>query len=875
MKETNLTKQEFAEHQSKTRKKERQHCKTEPVLEEESRLTQSCLELCSDAIFVTDATLKIVLANEAAVELSEYPHDELIGAPLASLLSSQKRLLRKNNTPLDVIVSERSLNDRYRSHVIHPVSGRSVFNPKKNEPDLRLSQFAMDHVMDAVLWLRSDGSLVYANEAACHALGYACKDLLRLNIRDIDPSLREKNNWRKLWKRSSKQKRIHFDSVHQKKDGKAFPVEVVFHYLNYENEKYICVFARDMSVQQDSQRVLELAEKKYKDLVENVKDVIYSINIDGVVTYISPAVEQMSRYKPEEILGRRFIEFIHPEDREGIMRNFEGKTNVAVNQLEHRISTKSGTTRWVRSSSQIIYSDGKFVGIQGVLTDITEARKAETALRESEEKYRTLFEESRDMIYINTAEGDVIDVNQAASDVLGYSKEELLQMNVKELYVDLKQREQFQTEIKRKGAVKDFEVNLFAKDGSIKTCLITSSARHDKDGNLLGYHGIVRDVTQEKQLQEELQRAYRLESAGKLAGQIAHDFNNLLSPLAAYPALIREELPDEHAAHSLLDEMEFTANKIAEINQQLLTLGRRGHYNLEPIDLNELVHQVVMTQQLSESIKVKEELASGLFVIKGGEAQLTRALINLVNNAAEAMNGRGTLYLKTKNVYLDVPLVGYKTINRGEYVCLSVADTGNGIAHEIIDRIFDPFFTTKTMDRQRGSGLGLSVVHSIVEDNQGYITVDSTEQGTTFSLYFPVAREYEKYSKEGHTEIKQGYEQVLIVDDDPMQRKVLSQLLQRFGYQVDAVSSGEEAVEYVRCHHPDLLLLDMVMDGIDGTETYRQILEFKPAQKAILLSGYAMSERVRQALSLGAGSFISKPIIPHTLTRTVRSVLNK
>lgn len=866
MKETNLTKQEIVKHRKETAEEEKQHCKADPVLEEESRQTQSLLELCSNAVFVTDETLQIVLANEAAVELSEYPHDELIGTPLTSLLSSQNKLLRKNSTPLDVTVSQRPLNNRYQSHVIHPVS---------NEPDARLAQFAMGHAMDAVFWVRSDGTLLYANEAACHELGYACKDLLRLNIRDIDPSFKGENSWRKCWKRISKQKRIHFESVHEKKDGTGFPVEVAFHYLNCEDDEYVCVFARDMSVQQDSQRVLELAEKKYKDLVENVNDVIYAINIDGVVTYISPAVEQLSSYQSEEIIGRRFIEFIHPEDRERIKRSFEGKENGNVNQFEYRVKTKSGDTRWLRSSSRPIHSDGKFVGIQGVLTDITEARKAEAALRENEEKYRTLFEESRDMIYITTAEGDVIDVNQAASDVLGYSKEELLRMNVKELYVDLKLREQFQKEIERKGAVKDFQVNLFAKDGSIKTCLITSTARFDNFGNLLGYHGIVRDVTQEKLLQEELRRAYRLESAGKLAGQIAHDFNNLLSPLAAYPALIREELPDDHSAHSLLDEMEFTANKIAEINQQLLTLGRRGHYNLEPIDLNELVHQVVMTQQLPVSIEVKEELASGLFVIKGGEAQLTRALVNLINNAAEAMNDKGTLYLKTENVYLDVPLVGYKTINRGEYVCLSVTDTGNGIAPEIIDRVFDPFFTTKTMDRQRGSGLGLSVVHSIVEDNKGYITVDSSERGTTFSLYFPVAREYEKYSKEDHTEIKQGYEQILIVDDDPMQRKVLSQLLQRFGYQVDAVSSGEEAVQHVRHHSPDLLLLDMVMDGIDGTETYRQILEFKPGQKAILLSGYAMSERVRQALSLGAGSFISKPIMPQTLTRTVRSVLNK
>jgi len=650
-------------------------------------------------------------------------------------------------------------------------------------------------------------------------------------------------------------------------------VEVSINSLRFAGKLYYCVTAREASTHKP---LHGFPEEPYRELIENISEVVYSIDSEGFVTYISPTVEWISGHKPDDIIGNSFIEFIHPDDREWITRNFEKRLKGSTDPLEYRIRTKTGQTRWLRSSSRVIEKKGKVLGIHGVLVDVTEHRKAESVLRESEERFRTLFEDTRDMIYIDTVDGDMIDVNQAASEMLGYSKHELLQMNVKDLYVDLEQRRIFQDEIERNGSVKDFEVNLIASDGKIKTCLITSSARRDKDGNILGYHGIVRDVTGERLLQEELKRAYRLESAGKLAGQIAHDFNNLLSPLAAYPALIRDQLPDEHPVMDLLDEMEFTANKIAEINQQLLTLGRRGHYNFEPIDLNGLVHNVIVTQQLPNTVALREELSSDLFMIKGGEAQLIRALINLINNAVEAMKGEGTLVVRTENVYLDTPLIGYNTVNQGEYVRLSVSDTGGGIPPEIIDKVFDPFFTTKTMDRQRGSGLGLSVVHSIVEDNHGYITVDSSEkQGTVFSLYFPVAREFSEHSPKALSEIPGGYEEVLIVDDDPMQRKVMRQLLQRCGYQVQEVESGEQAVEHVRNCSTDLLLLDMVMEGIDGAETYRQILEIKPNQKAIILSGYAMSGRVREALSLGADTFISKPIIPNTLTRTVRSVLNK
>lgn len=744
-------------------------------------------------------------------------------------------------------------------------------NSEARQPDLANNlafiQMVLDGCEAAIFVTEANLDIVFVNKPALTLSGYSRDELIGKHLSAVLPIDAEYPE-----RLASSRSSINTHSKLQRKEEAPLDAEVSIKALDIADSFYLCVSARETG---KTDNAGPLTEQPYRELVENISDVIYALNPEGVVTYISPAVERVSGYAPEEVIGGEFIEFIHPDDRELWTRNFEERLKGSTTPLEYRVWTKDRSVRWLRSSSQVIHRKGKVAGIQGVLVDITEQRKAESVLREREERYRTLFEDTRDMIYISTVDGDVIDVNQAASEVLGYSKHELLQMNVKDLYVDLEQRKRFQDEIEHSGSVKDFEVNLFAREGEVKTCLITATAKRDHDGNILGYHGIIRDVTRERRLQGELQRAYRLESAGKLAGQIAHDFNNLLSPLAAYPALIRDQLADDHPGRDLLDEMEFTANKIAEINQQLLTLGRRGHYNLEPIDLNGLVHNVIVTQQLPDTVAIREELGSDLFMIKGGEAQLTRALINLLNNAIEAMEGEGTLVVKTENLYLDTPLIGYTTVNQGEYVRLSVSDTGGGIPPEIVGKVFDPFFTTKTMERQRGSGLGLSVVHSIVEDNNGYITVDSSEGGgAVFALYFPVAREFSERQGRGLSEIKGGVEAVLIVDDDPMQRKVMRQLLQRCGYQVEEVASGEKAVEHVRNSPTDLLLLDMVMEGIDGAEAYRQILEIQPDQKAIILSGYAMSERVRQALSLGAATFISKPIIPNTLIRTVRSVLD-
>jgi len=383
------------------------------------------------------------------------------------------------------------------------------------------------------------------------------------------------------------------------------------------------------------------------------------------------------------------------------------------------------------------------------------------------------------------------------------------------------------------------------------------------------------DITERKRLQEELARAQRLETAGRVAGQIAHDFNNLLNPLAAYPSLIKDELgSNDHEILEMVDEMEVAAKKIAEINQQLLTLGRRGHYAMKLIDLNELLKEVVASQSLPKAVKVREELAQNLFKINGGGAQLTRIFLNLTNNANEAMDGAGTLTLRTENVYMDEPLKGYKTIKRGEYIKLDIIDTGEGISDDIIDKIFDPFFTTKKMDKMRGSGLGLSVVHSVIQDHNGYITVNSIwGRGTTFSAYFPIARQQEILVTAG--KMNGGKESILVVDDDPVQRKVARQLLTRLGYQVRTVSSGEIAVTFVQNNPQDLLILDMVMDGMDGTDTYKQILEFQSNQKAIILSGYAISERVKEVLRLGAGSYVSKPITLDSLATAVRNELDR
>lgn len=421
----------------------------------------------------------------------------------------------------------------------------------------------------------------------------------------------------------------------------------------------------------------------------------------------------------------------------------------------------------------------------------------------------------------------------------------------------------------------DFEGRIVRPGGEVRHVLLRWKRNYDDQGNETSRLGTVQDVTERRQLQDAATRAQRLETAGRIAGQVAHDFNNLLGPLTAYPDLIRDLLGPGHPAQELMDSIESAALQMAAINQQLLTLGRRGHYEQTVVNLNEIVREAAAREiPRPKSLVVELELATDLMGIKGGGAQIARAVTNLLSNARDAMIDTGVLTLRTENLYVDDQRGHLERILKGEYVRLTIADTGAGMSAETMSKMFDPFFTTKTSDRRRGSGLGLSVTHAVMEDHRGYVDCESeVGRGTSMYLYFPVTHDH--VSTSDSAEIVGGSEKVLIVDDDPIQRNVATRLLDRLGYRVRSVESGEQAVRLLQAETFDLLVLDMVMPGgIDGAETYQRILRGQEGQRAIIVSGYAESERVDLALRRGAHSFLKKPLTPTAFGQAVRRALD-
>jgi PAS domain S-box-containing protein len=646
---------------------------------------------------------------------------------------------------------------------------------------------------------------------------------------------------------------------------------------------YLLVLSAETTERRQAEEALLASEERFRTLMIQAPLVMEIYDLDGLQVEVNETYEKLWGFPSSTTVNKFNVLSSKEVEDSGLMeyvkRAYAGEAvTVPEYEFDPTGETESGGLGRVRWLSTKVYplknASGQVTSIVITHEDISDRRQAEENLEESEENFRRLFEHSNDPIFVHSLEGQILDVNNRACEMLGFSHEQLLSMTISSLHPrneECKYAEAISI-VKQKGFTV-FETCLTAADGRVLDVSISSKIVDPKHGVV---QCIVRDITETKRLQALESRAERLETAGTIAGQVAHDFNNLLAPLMAYPEFIREELPRNHPALTFIDQIETASQKIADINQDLLTMGRRGHYNQRVLNLNTVVqHALSELGTLPETLACQANLAEDLMDIRGGGAQLHRMITNLLHNAKDAMLNIGKLTITTENFYADDVSVAYGLVPKGEYIKLTVADTGCGIPDDIVQKIFDPFFTSKTTDKRRGSGLGMSVVDAVIKDHNGYIDLDTrVGKGTSFYVYFPITRE--SIDSQNLDAFDGGNESILIVDDDDVQREVSLQLLQKLGYEVSTAESGEKAIEFIRNNSQDLLILDMVMPGgIDGAETYRRILKTCPGQKAIILSGFSESERVLEAQRLGAGSFVSKPLTRNVIAAAVRRELDR
>ncbi|MEQ8253205.1 MAG: ATP-binding protein [Smithellaceae bacterium] len=519
-----------------------------------------------------------------------------------------------------------------------------------------------------------------------------------------------------------------------------------------------------------------------------------------------------------------------------------------------------------------------------------ELMQVNSELRESEKKYRLLFEYSPLGHLYFDEQGYIVDCNDNCVKIFGSSRKALIGRNLLSL-PDKKMASCVKKALKGKNAAyEDVYKPVTAKKSTPIRVIFAPVKLGNK--NILGGMAIIEDITERKQAEAErrnlevrLQRAEKMEAFGQLVGGVAHDLNNVLGTLSGYLELLVLETAEGQRSRKYAEKIMLATEKGASIVQDLLTLARRGVAVSETINLNNIISDFFKTP-VFEKIKDHHPLVAFRFDckedvlnIKGSPIHLEKALMNLVLNAAESIEGAGEVTIRTESCYIDKTVSGYDEINEGDYTALIVSDTGGGIPDEHRDKIFEPFYTKKTMGRS-GTGLGLAIVWGTVKDCKGYIDLHSeVGKGSTFTLYFPATRE-DFQAPQKQKEPVERYmgrgESVLVIDDIAEQREVASIFLTRLGYDVKAVSSGEEAVAHLKKHKADILVLDMIIEpGIDGLETFQRILQINPRQKAVLVSGFSETDRVREAQRLGAGAYIRKPYMMEKIGLAVRDELDK
>ena len=524
--------------------------------------------------------------------------------------------------------------------------------------------------------------------------------------------------------------------------------------------------------------------------------------------------------------------------------------------------------------------------------EIEERKLAEDALRKSEEHYRTIFENTGTASMLLGEDKTVLMVNTNFERLSGYSRQEVEGKMKWTVFVSQESVEKMKKyhDMRRQipgSAPSSYEFRFINRQGDIRDIFLSIALISGTKVSVASLMDITDWKSAEaarKELEEKLSRAQKMEALGLLAGGVAHDLNNVLSGIVSYPDLILMEMAEDNPLRKRIMTIRDSGNKAAAIVQDLLTLARRGVIHTCVVDMNEEIIKTYLNSPehmniLSSypNIMIEMSLDPGRLKIKGSPVHLKKTLMNLIINSLEAQPEGGRIRVSTTNTYVDKPIEGYDKISEGDYVVLKVEDDGVGINKDDIKRIFEPFYTKKVMGRS-GTGLGMAVVWGTVQDHNGYINVHSTPgKGSCFELYFPVTRE--EYTPEKSAIPVADYmghgEDILVVDDVIEQREIASSILLKLNYNVVTAASGEEAVEYLQSYSFDLLLLDMIMDpGMDGLDTYKKVTEIHPGQKAIIASGFAENERVREAQTLGVSRYIKKPYTIEKLGVAIKEELS-
>jgi two-component system cell cycle sensor histidine kinase/response regulator CckA len=617
------------------------------------------------------------------------------------------------------------------------------------------------------------------------------------------------------------------------------------------------------------------SEERFRAMFESAPVGSTLVGLDGRVLTANRAVERMLGFTAAELAQMSVEDYSPPEDAErerwltdellaGRREHFE---------LEKRYRAKDGRTVWGRLSAALIRdADGRPKFALGMVEDTTERRRAHEALLESERRYRELFENANDMVFTLDLDGRITAINRAGERITGFPREELLGRPVSDLLAPGSEPWQTDTPFQ--------ESTIEAKDGRRVAVELASRIMDDGSG-AVGVQGIARDVSDRRELEEQLRQAQKMEAVGQLAGGVAHDFNNLLTAIIGYGEVARARSEPDGKLRESIEQIALAAERATGLTRQLLAFSRKQILQPKVLKLDELVSEMdpMLRRLIDADVEIVTTYRSGLGWVQADPGQLSQVLVNLVVNARDAMPAGGRITIETENADVEEPTASGAGGEPGRYVVLSVTDTGEGMGDEVKARLFEPFFTTK--EQGKGTGLGLATTYGIVRQSGGFITVESEPgQGAAFRVYLPrheVEADDAEVVEDAPAPVLRGSETVLLVEDEDIVRGLVTEILETAGYTVLGAADGNEALELAERYQGPihLLLTDVVMPKMSGRDLAERLIAAHGETKVLYTSGYTDTAIVDRGVLQPGTEFLQKPFSFAALTQKVRHVLDQ
>jgi PAS domain S-box-containing protein len=874
----------------------------------------------------------------------------------------------------------------------------------------------VEHSLQGLVIIQ-EAHIVFANAAFTEISGYTIDELLSLSPDEVRAIIHPEDQalvWKRFQARlEGKPTPPRYEYRGIRKDGTVRWLEMVASRIEFRGKHAIQGAIFDVTDRKQAEEALLESEEKYRLFVENANEGIV-LTKDGKLTYINPRALEVMGYPEDEMISRSLMDFIHPDDRDRVLRlYFQKLKGEDLPPSTYRIIDKYGSTKWVESRStaltyegkpalltfliditerkrteealreskeflqsvfdaiqdgvsvldtdfnilrvnswiESMYADeaplvgkkcyavyqkrntpcpwcptlrtietgetrssvvlcpskkhptgwidlsafplkdaeGQVVGIIDYVKDITEQKKAQEALRESEERYRSLFNRLPVGAFRSTPDGQFLDANPAFTRLLGCPDlETVMSTPVTAFYRDPEEREQWKRLIEKEGGSSAMELQWQKLDGT--PFWVRQSARvvRDSRGRVQCYEGVAEDITELKRSEEEqrhieaqLQHAQRMEAIGTLAGGIAHDFNNILSAIIGYTEIVLFHEPSEGstARHSL-DQVLSAAERAKDLVKHILAFSRQAEEERRPVLLEPLVKEALklLRATLPSTIEIRQSIAPHADYVMADPTQIHQVLMNLCTNAFHAMREEGgVLEVRLESTTLNADESAARDLRSGKYLALIVRDTGCGMSPEVAVRIFDPYFTTK--EKAVGTGLGLAVVHGIVKGHGGSISMESEPgKGSTFTVYLPLIKHVKlPETAEGQKILPTGVERILFIDDEPALVDIGKQMLERLGYQVVTRTSSTEALEYFRSAPDefDLVITDQTMPRMTGDMLAGELMKLKPEIPIIICTGFSEKISEQEAITMGLRAFLMKPLVISDLANTIRRILDK